>query len=261
MRNLIFFDIDGTLISKGNQVLEESTKEALRKARANGHICIVNTGRTWRMVGNWLPQQTEFDGYLLGCGTMVRYRDKILLHRTFSPEDARRIMAALDDCGIDALLEGADNNYAKNFSEFQSERFRDHMRRRHPSDCLPWEEAAGNFDKFLVNEVESPRIKLFQLQFREELDFIDRDRGFWEIAPKGYSKGSAMTFLADRLQIPMADTVAVGDSNNDLEMFHCAGTRIAMGNAVDNIKNLSDFVTTDVLQDGIWNALSWLGAI
>lgn len=261
MRKLIFFDIDGTLISKGNQVLEESTKEALRKARANGHICIVNTGRTWRMVGNWLPQQTEFDGYLLGCGTMVRYGEEILLHRTFSPEDARRIMAALDECGIDALLEGADNNYAKNFSEFQSERFRDHMRRRHPSDCLPWKEAAGNFDKFLANEVEARRMELFRQQFREELSFIDRDRGFWEIAPKGYSKGSAMTFLADRLQIPMADTVAVGDSNNDLEMFQSAGTRIAMGNAVDNIKNLSDFVTTDVLQDGIWNALSWLGAI
>ena len=104
-------------------------------------------------------------------------------------------------------------------------------------------------------------MELFRQQFREELSFIDRDRGFWEIAPKGYSKGSAMTFLADRLQIPMADTVAVGDSNNDLEMFQSAGTRIAMGNAVDNIKNLSDFVTTDVLQDGIWNALSWLGAI
>lgn len=261
MQKLIFFDIDGTLISKGNQVLGESTKESIRKAQENGHICVVNTGRTWRMVGNWLPEQTDFDGYLLGCGTMVRYREKVLLHETFPPEESRRIMAALEKYGIDALLEGADNNYAKNLTEFQSERFQDHMRRRHPSDCLPWEEAAGNFDKFFVNEVEAKRMELFQQQFREELSFIDRDRGFWEIAPKGYSKGSAMRFLADRLQIPMADTVAVGDSNNDLEMFQCAGTCIAMGNAVENIKALADFITTDVLEDGIWNALRWLGAI
>ena len=261
MRKLIFFDIDGTLISKGNQVLGESTKESLRKARENGHICIVNTGRTWRMVGDWLPQQAEFDGYLLGCGTMVRYRGEVLLHRTFSPADARRIMIALDECGIDALLEGADNNYAKDISKFQSESFRDHMRRRHPSDCLPWEEAAGNFDKFIVNQVDSQRMELFQQQFKEELSFIDRDRGFWEIAPKGYSKGSAIAFLADRLQIPIADTVAVGDSNNDLEMFQCAGICIAMGNAADNIKDLADFITTDVMQDGIQNALRWLEVI
>lgn len=261
MQKLIFFDIDGTLISKGNQVLGESTRESIQKAQKNGHICVVNTGRTWRMVGDWLPGQVEFDGYLLGCGTMVRYRDEILLHKTFSPREALRIMAALDKYEIDALLEGADNNYAKDLSSFQSERFRDHMRRRHPADCLPWEKAPGNFDKFFVNEVEPQRMEGFRRKFEDSLCFIDRERGFWEIAPTGYSKGSSMAFLADHLQISMADTVAVGDSNNDLEMFRCAGTRIAMGNAVENIKNLADYVTTNVLEDGILNALKWLGAI
>ena len=70
-----------------------------------------------------------------------------------------------------------------------------------------------------------------------------------------------MKRLADALGISMADTVAVGDSNNDSEMLQCAGTSIAMGNAIEAIKDMADYVTTDVMEDGIWNALAWLGAI
>ena len=45
---IIFFDIDGTLICGGSELMSESTKEAIRIARANGHICMINTGRTKR---------------------------------------------------------------------------------------------------------------------------------------------------------------------------------------------------------------------
>ena len=48
---IIFFDIDGTLICGGSELMSESTKEAIRIARANGHICMINTGRTKRLVG------------------------------------------------------------------------------------------------------------------------------------------------------------------------------------------------------------------
>ena len=59
---IIFFDIDGTLICGGSELMSESTKEAIRIARANGHICMINTGRTKRLVGENLTGQVEFDG-------------------------------------------------------------------------------------------------------------------------------------------------------------------------------------------------------
>ncbi len=77
----------------------------------------------------------------------------------------------------------------------------------------------------------------------------------------GCSKGLAMEKLAETLGIPMADTVAIGDSSNDLEMLQRAGTSIAMGNATQNIRDMADYVTTDVTADGIWNALDWLGVL
>ena len=93
------------------------------------------------------------------------------------------------------------------------------------------------------------------------MDFIDRERGFYEILPKGCSKASAIRHMAKLLQIPMEDTVAIGDSNNDLSMLKCVGTSIAMGNSTQNILDMADYITTDVDKDGIWNALEWLGVI
>ena len=258
---LIFFDVDGTLIGDKGQVLAQSTKEAIGKARDNGHICMVNTGRTWRLVADWLPGQADFDGYLLGCGSMARYRGEVLWHRTFSMEQGRWIMEALDRCGIDALLEGSEENYSKNLSEFRTSVFRHHMGVRYRRKYGAWEEACGRFDKLFMYVDEDSRLERFRQEFAEELDFIDRDRGFWEVIPAGCSKGLAMEELAEALGIPMADTVAVGDSSNDLEMLQRAGTAIAMGNATQGIRDLADYVTTDVMEDGIWNALDWLGVL
>ena len=65
---LIFFDIDGTLIDEKERRMPESAREAIARARENGHICMINTGRTKRLVGKDITGLTEFDGLLLGCG-------------------------------------------------------------------------------------------------------------------------------------------------------------------------------------------------
>lgn len=104
---IIFFDIDGTLICGGSELMSESTKEAIRIARANGHICMINTGRTKRLVGENLTGQVEFDGLLLGCGTEIEYHGKQLMHKTFSMEESKAILTAMKKYHVDAVLEGS----------------------------------------------------------------------------------------------------------------------------------------------------------
>ena len=98
-------------------------------------------------------------------------------------------------------------------------------------------------------------------EFAEMLDFVDRDKGYFEVMPKGSSKASAMEYVAEYLNIPMSQTVAIGDGANDIPMLEAAECAIVMGNAPEDVKNLADYVTTDVDKDGIWNALKWLGVI
>lgn len=72
-----------------------------------------------------------------------------------------------------------------------------------------------------------------------------------EAAPAGITKASGLIELCNFLGIDIAETVAVGDGNNDREILQAAGVAVAMGNARDEIKKIADFVTLDNDNDGV----------
>lgn len=82
-----------------------------------------------------------------------------------------------------------------------------------------------------------------------------------DVVPSNGSKAEGIKKFAEKLGFSQADVIAVGDGNNDFEMIEWAGTGIAMGNAVEGLKQGADFVTTDVEDNGIQNAFKKLGLI
>ena len=60
--------------------------------------------------------------------------------------------------------------------------------------------------------------------------------------------------LVLHLNISTDDCYAFGDSNNDISMFKAAGHGIAMGNACDELKEIAEYVTDSVNDDGIYHA-------
>lgn len=266
---LIFFDIDGTLINERGQ-MPESAARAIRQARENGHLCLVNTGRTACLVTGWLPELVPFDGYLCGCGTHILFQGKELLHRSFSPGEALDILEGLEKYRIDAILEGIDNDYHNDLDKMHTQVFREYIIRHSPGRS--WEsyrEAPGRFDKFYCYADHPDNVRKFVAERAELLELIDREGGFFEVVPKGFSKASAMDYLVDYLnasgmyeeRLTLQDTVAIGDSGNDLPMLRHAGTAIAMGGSTGAVLEMADFVTSGVMEDGIARALDRLGVL
>ena len=265
---LIFFDIDGTLIGEHRE-MPGSAAQAIKRARENGNLCLVNTGRTASIVLDWLPKLAPFDGYLCGCGTQILFQGKELLHKTFTMEECLDIMKGLEENRIDAILEGAGNDYHNDLDKMFTETFRNYIL-EHYAD-RNWEsyrEAPGNFDKFYCFADDSAGVYRF-MENRGYLDLIDREKGFFEIVPKGYSKATCMDRLLEYLretgqygsELSLADTVAIGDSPNDIPMLEHAGIAIAMGNSAQSVLEMADFVTAGVFEDGIEKALDWLGVL
>ena len=258
---IIFFDIDGTLISGGSSLMSESTKEAIHVARANGHICMINTGRTKRLVGEDITGQVEFDGLLLGCGTEIEYRGKRLMHKTFTLEESQAILDAMKKYHVDAILEGSREDYAPRGEEVFTQAFRDMAAEIEERKYDRYANALGNFDKLYAYAQSPEGMESMKRDLAGILDFIDREHGYHELVPAGYSKATAIRYITDYLKIPMENTVAIGDSNNDLPMLKYAHTSIAMGNSSEEVLETADHITTDVDKDGIWNALKWLGVL
>ena len=258
---IIFFDIDGTLINGGSSLMAESTKEAIRITRANGHICMINTGRTKRLVGEDITGQVEFDGLLLGCGTEIEYRGKRLMHKTFTLEESQAILDAMQKYHVDAILEGSREDYAPRGEEVFTQAFSDMAVEIEEREYDRYANALGNFDKLYAYAETPEGMEGMRRDLAGILDFIDREHGYHELVPTGYSKATAIRYITDYLHIPMEDTVAIGDSNNDLPMLKYANTSIAMGNSSEEVLEIADYITTDVDKDGIWNALKWLGVL
>ena len=258
---LIFFDIDGTLIGDWSHVMPESAVRAVTAARRNGHICAVNTGRTRKLVEPDMERLADFDAFIMGCGTMITYGGETLFHRTFDPAESEEIIDALHRHGVDAVLEGSENNYHDGFDKIVTRTFEEFVRRFADRNYGSFQDAVGSFDKFYAYVDDAARMEAFQKEFDDRLVFVDRQKGFFEVMPKDCSKASAMEVLAKTLRIPMSQTAALGDSTNDIPMLQCAHIGIAMGNAPESVKAAADYVTTDLEKDGVWNALSWLGVL
>ena len=82
-----------------------------------------------------------------------------------------------------------------------------------------------------------------------------------EICKSSYDKGYALNLLADYLNWDIKDTIAIGDSENDISMLKAAGIGIAMGNALDEVKVHADEVTEPVDKDGVYTAFVRHGII
>ena len=109
-RKLLFFDIDGTLLSEKTHTVPQSAKEALKKAKENGHLIFINTGRPISTIDQEIHDLNP-DGYICGCGTYITYHDKVIYHHQLSKERCKEIASLIKKYEIDAVLESKDHVY------------------------------------------------------------------------------------------------------------------------------------------------------
>lgn len=253
---MIFFDIDGTIVPENTDIISKSTAEAIKKARKNGHLVFINTGRTFFNVTKKI-RSIGFDGYVCGCGTSIYYHDKPLFHKSVSHENCVGIVEKLRQCKIDAILEGADNVYFDQRKALTGElaEIKEHFRSQGVDIHKSWDDPDISIDKFVTSKNEDSDSEAFLSYITEDFQYINRDNNFAEFIPLGYSKATGIRFLQEYFNIPLEDCYAVGDSNNDLPMLQYVPYSILMGNGTPLLYKLVSFVTKTIENDGVEHAL------
>ena len=258
MKKLIFFDIDGTLLTEGSShYVPDSTAQALEMLKKNGHICIINTGRPYSALDNVI-MSINVSGYICGCGTYIRLDNDVLLAHHLSSELCREIIHELCACKIEWLLEGenaiyySDKEYHTQIKYAVDGYLKDLPDKIH---CIDENDCSNViFDKFCIAVTSESNLSRFRSHFSDKLTFIDRGNSFFEIVPNNYSKATGMKFLEEYLNIDHKNTYAVGDSSNDIPMLEYANTSILMGNAETSLHGYADYITDSVTENGIFNA-------
>ena len=277
---IIFLDVDGTILEHGSHVAA-STGPAIRAARAAGHLVYLSTGRS---ASDIHPRVAEigFDGAITNSGALVTSGDAVIVDRPLTPAQTDRMLTVLRERGIRFFLQTHDGIYNSDDMAELMVSYANELRERDASRGLrPEDSLAGLADREFpgVEEADLTRIAkaVFVSDRTDGLEVLRADLGDeflvvpgsiplpggsnGEISERDTTKGSAIELLLAHLGRDAADAVAIGDSWNDVEMFDVCGVSVAMGNAHDELKELADHVTTNVLDDGVANAFRRLGLI
>jgi Cof subfamily protein (haloacid dehalogenase superfamily) len=252
---ILFFDIDGTIISNETHEISENTKNAIRQAKANGHLVFINTGRT---LAGITPEIKEigFDGYVCGCGTYIDYNGSKLLHERIPSELHKDLIGDFNEHQIEALLEGSTHIY-----------YNDRLTEQHllpPKDIfqnlfeftlIGWHDVETDFDKMCIRCEDPERYQMIYDKYKDTFEFIKRDAVFYEIIPANFSKATGIEYLIKHLGIPHENTYAFGDSTNDLSMLTYVKHSIGMGVSDQQVLDIVTFHTKNVEDNGIEYAL------
>ena len=261
--NIIFFDIDGTLVDENTNLIPESTLLALEKAKANGHLIFINTGRPLGIISK-LHKSIKWDGLILGCGTYIEYNDEVLLHKSLGKELTKELAKDITYYNLEGALEGRYGIFFDNHSNIETAAIIESIERltfEGVYNGSTWHEDDIDVDKLVIFTKNDSDFNGFYEKYKDIFEFIKRDETFYELVPQGYSKASGIEYITNHLNIPHKNTFAIGDSTNDLSMLQYVNNSIAMGNSTPILFDKVHFITKNVDDNGIHHALEHYGII
>lgn len=261
MIKAIFFDVDGTLVSFRQKVLPDQLVEDLPALRAKGIKLFLSTGRALQDLENTgMLRGVEFDGYVTLNGQYccdsagVAYRDAPI-----ALEDMRGAYQVLvDNPELPALMEGNGESYITQIND----RVREIYQFLH-TDLYPVKDPAwlleGKVYQF-VPFVDPKEEKLFLDAMPGCVHTRWHPKGI-DIIPRGGGKVVGIRATLERYGWTPEEVMAFGDGENDAEMLKLAGTGVAMGNAMDSVKAIADYVTAAADDNGVSAALRHFGLL
>lgn len=249
---VLFFDIDGTIMTF-SYTIPESTVCAIQRARADGNICIICSGRP---VAHVDPQVRAigFDGFVCSCGMHVVLGEKDLFHASATPEITRKTIALARASDSDVIYENEDGMFFD-----RTRPLNDYMRTSRDHFGGVGLNVDGDidapdyaFDKiFCWTRPENSNCGEFLDFLNENFHVIGRGEETFEVVAPGCSKRTGMEKMLCALDLPWENTYAFGDGLNDLDMLDFAGHSIAMGNGRSEVKERADYITADIEEDGL----------
>ena len=269
---LIAMDLDGTLFNP-NGIITEKTKEEVKRAGQKGVYTVISTGRPF----NGLPFEQIKDtaiAYAITTNGASIYRiadKKCLYDNSMSFDIYEPILEYIlsREIHIDLYIDGEGFTPVRCRENIHRLDVPESLRKYMIATRTPVEDLMGyvrdcgaKIQKINLNFYPQPDGSLL---YREEVlrclksnpDIVVVSGGFnnFEISKAGVTKSEGLRELSAFLNVPMEQTMAIGDSENDYSIINAAGIGVAMSNASEDILAIADYITTSNEEDGVGEAI------
>lgn len=267
MIKLIAIDMDGTLLNSKKELLEETKQYFKNFHNKNTEtLLVICTGRPKSGIRPYLKDL----GYLEENHYIISQNGANI----YESQTGKRVMDAFVDSkaiqkwiefgkthGISVMGAGVDYYYSfdedpTEWMEFDVKIVSGKLKRITKDESLN-----TDFYKLLLlgdeeklNEFET----IIPQEWRDEFYVVRSQKYLVEVLTKGVNKAFGVEKLAKELNIQSSEIAAIGDAANDIEMLKYAGLAIAMGNASEEVKAVSDIVTDTNENNGVIKAIDQL---
>ena len=266
MIKLIAIDMDGTLLNEKKHI-DKAQKEAIHEAVEAGIKIVLCTGRPLYGI---LPFYEELGLSELDSEGYVILNNGCSIHKTKDWELIDQVNFTSDD--IDYLYKFSEG-YDINFTLVNDYYYFNIGRK--PTDELITDAGFvfSDITNISLKEAKNGKHKIIKIMFlgnpnimadfQKENENILKDKYnsvlsqpyVYEILPKGNNKGTGLKKLAKKLGIKQEEIMAIGDGNNDIEMFEYANYSVAMENGTELAKKAAKYQTDSNENDGVAKAI------
>ena len=267
--SLIAMDMDGTLLLDGGKGIPQENVDALRAAHAAGIRLALCSGRIADDMGFYaldmgIPMHILA---LNGTCTLDRPLGSIIRSDYIEAAAAKGIFQLLQNYPLEYGLFGDHELIISPHGMTEKELllvFGENIIRQGARTCIRYGSKGADalldrgLNKFMIFAKDAAPLLDFQHQLEQNYPQVDISSSWvnnLEINPRGANKGVALTALAEKLGIPMAEVMAIGDNDNDIPMLRAAGVGVAMGNASENALAAADYATLPNHQGGVAAAI------
>lgn len=254
MYKMIAIDLDDTLLTD-QLIISRGTIEAIQKAVDLGIVVTLATGRMYfsaKRIARNLDLNVPLITYQ-GAWVKEAKGENVLYERLIEPDIAQQLIdfAKYEDLHLQVYQE--DTLYSSTENELLQQYAQD-VNVPYVIEPDLGKLAGRGFTKALFIDAPDYLDKV-QGELRSLFGptaHVTKSKPFYlEVTHPEANKGLALLHLAERLEIDPSEIIGIGDSYNDLDLIKSAGLGVAMGNAVDELKEHADYVTFSNNEDGV----------
>ncbi|MBQ6335101.1 MAG: Cof-type HAD-IIB family hydrolase [Erysipelotrichaceae bacterium] len=257
MIKAVFLDFDGTIFSHRTSCIPASTITAVKKLKENKILAFLCTGRALGEMHDFDLSELKLDGWILSNGQMILDEEKQIIYERCMDETLKNALVTLFNKKEMAM-------YLVNRDDIYLNQVTDKVRTIQSviSSGIPKVKEYQGEDlymasAFFANEKDEEKV----IALKDIAEITWWQEGCVDIVPKGISKTNGIDVICERYGISKDETLGIGDGENDIKMLkHCA-IGIAMGNSYPALKECADYITDNIDEDGLYNALVHYGLI